>query len=370
MLAVILRRLAPALVAAAAFTRAGPLAAEEPLTPPAAEEPPEPANWAFKDPSRPVKVVVLAGSIGAWPRLPYAERLAQLCRNAEVKNLSKTGYGALQLKQRFRQQVLDNHRLNFRTGEYWLVFQGGLNSVGMPESTNHHMRELYLLAHRRGLKVVGLTLTPWGDEGDRQRWGGAQGLRYFRFTRTIVDYVLGALSPREALGEHAGRRPGGADAPWDPAELPDIAVDLYRAPYLRAADAPLRDREKLRRELERDPAWRRALAGLSDDERAARLDAEASLAAELPRWFLRAELRSFDHIHPNAEGHRRIAELVCPSLPDSWGCTCPELPAGASAAAAAADTPPPPTSDAVDQVLLPFYPPWIRELLRILHGAP
>ncbi|HRI08397.1 MAG TPA: hypothetical protein PKW35_11290, partial [Nannocystaceae bacterium] len=91
-------------------------------------------------------------------------------------------------------------------------------------------------------------------------------------------------------------------------------------------------------------------------------------AAAIPQWFLRAELRSFDHIHPNAEGHRRIAEYACPHLPASWGCECPPLPPGAEPAAPPAVAEPP--AGAVDQVLLPFYPPWVRRLLRMLRGEP
>ena len=58
-----------------------------------------------------------------------------LCRNVEVKNLSKTGYGAYWLRKRFMQQVVENGYVNLRDPdyEYWLVFQGGLNSVGTPE---------------------------------------------------------------------------------------------------------------------------------------------------------------------------------------------------------------------------------------------
>ncbi|MCB9566855.1 MAG: SGNH/GDSL hydrolase family protein [Myxococcales bacterium] len=330
---------------------------------------PEPANWAFRDASRPVKVIVLAGSIGAWPRQPYAERLGEMCRNVEVKNLSKTGFGALQLKQRFRQQVLDNRRVPLGRGddtsEYWLVFQGGLNSVGMPESTNNHMRELFALAHARGLGVVAFSLTPWGDESDRRRWSGVAGLVYLRYTRKIVDFVLSRLEPADALGDLARKRKAGAEAPWEPEELPDVGVDLYSAPYLRDAEAPLRDEAALRRELERDPTWKRRLKDVDEAERTARLDAEAAAAAEIPRWFLRAELRSFDHIHPNVEGHRRIAELACPHLPASWGCACPELPAGAAAAPAVEEEP----RSAVEQVLLPFYPRWVRDFLHLL-GEP
>ena len=86
-------------------------AAQAPEPAEAASAPEEPANWRFKDDARPVKVFFLAGSIGAWPRDPYSKRIEGMCKNVEAKNLSKTGFGALQLKQRFKKQVLDNRRV-------------------------------------------------------------------------------------------------------------------------------------------------------------------------------------------------------------------------------------------------------------------
>jgi len=321
-----------------------------------APAPPEPApTWRFKLQDRPVKVVVLAGSIGAWPKQPYAERIAKMCKHVEVKNLSKVGFGAFQLRQRFKQQVLERLGALKQPGnEYWLVFQGGLNSVGTPERTNHDIREMFVLAHSRGFKVVGLSLTPWGDESDK-RWAGVAGLKYLRATTRVVDFVTGALTPAEALGEFAGRRAAGADAAWQAEEQADVAVDLYRS-SLRAATAPVRDVEALTRKLEKDRGWQAAHAGLDVEARASLLRTEAAAAAEIPRWFLREELRSFDHIHPNAEGHRLIAEAACPRLPASWGCECPTLPAP-PAPPAAAERPAPPN------LLLLLYPPWLRVLL-------
>ena len=98
--------------------------AQEPEAAPPAPEVEPPPTWRFKQKDRPIKVVVLAGSIGAWPKQPYAERLAEMCSNVEVRNLSKVGFGALQLKQRFKQQFLENPYVNLRDPalEYWLVF--------------------------------------------------------------------------------------------------------------------------------------------------------------------------------------------------------------------------------------------------------
>lgn len=325
-----------------------------------APPPPEPpATWRFKLAARPVKVVVLAGSIGAWPKQPYAERIAKLCKHVEVKNISKVGFGAFALRQRFKQQVLERlPQLKQAGNEYWLVFQGGLNSVGTPERTNHDIREVFMLAHSRGFKVVGLSLTPWGDETDK-RWAGVAGLKYLRATTRVVDFVAGTLTPAEALGEFAGRRAAGANAAWQPEEQADVAVDLYRS-SLRAADAPLRDTEALTRRLEKDRGWQAAHVSLDADARATLARTEAAAAAEIPRWFLREELRSFDHIHPNAEGHRLIAETACPRLPASWGCECPTSPA---AAVATPGTPPVAGRPDPPNLLLLLYPPWLRVLL-------
>jgi hypothetical protein len=240
------------------------------------------------------------------------------------------------------------------------VFQGGLNSVGSPERTNHDIREMFVLAHAKGFKVVGLSLTPWGDESDK-RWAGASGLRYLRATTRVVDFVLGDAErrggARRTTRGSGGRRRRG----WEAEEQADVAVDLYRS-ALRASEAPLRELAALERALGKDRTWQAAHAGLAPDAQVAALRGEAAAAAQIPRWFLRTELRSFDHIHPNAEGHRLIAEAACPKLPASWGCECPTLPTSPFAPN------PPTTPPRADQppapnLLLLLYPPWLRALL-------
>ncbi len=297
------------------------------------EEDPPP-TWRFKQKDKPVKVVVLAGSIGAWPKNPYAAHFENWCSKVEVKNLSKTGYGAYWLRKRFMQQVIQNRYINLRDPdyEYWLVFQGGLNSVGTPEKTNKEIRQLFLSAHKRGISVVGLSLTPWGDDSDSRRWRGIAGLRYKRHTQTVVDYVAGRSTPKQALGSYRDRRDD-PDAPWEAAELADIGIDLYDS-ELRDRNAPLRDLDKLRKELEKSKDWQKAHADLDELARAEALERDAIAAAEIPQWYLRTELRSFDHIHPNEQGHRLLAELACPQLPASWGCACPPIGSGTSEAEA------------------------------------
>lgn len=304
----------------------------EPEDEPAAEADVEPPpTWRFRKEDKPVKVVVIAGSVGAYKRQPYSDQLAEMCTNIEVRNLSKTGLGAWALKKHFQSQVLDNPylRWNIEGQEHWMIFGGGLNSVGNPRSTNHHIRRLFELAHRRGMKVVGLSLSPWGDDSDK-RWRGISGLQSLRNTQAVVDFMLGRLTPQQALGSFAEKRRVEADAPWEPTEVADIAVDLYDSP-LRNRNAPLRDKEQMREALSKSKAWMKAHAELDEGQRQTKLEIDAQDAAEIPRWYLRPELRSFDHIHPNADGHRLMAEIMCPSLPQSWGCTCP-APGSAKAA--------------------------------------
>ena len=292
---------------------------------PAAEVEPPP-TWRFKKTDRPVKIVVLAGSIGAWQKKPYAEHIQTMCKNVEVKNISKVGEGAWALRKRFQSQVVENPYVNLKDPnlEYWLVFQGGLNSVGTPEKTNKDIRQLFLDAHKRGVEVVGLSLTPWGEDSDKRRWAGIAGLEYKRHTQLVVDYVVGRLTPQQALGTYRSARPS-PDAPWDPSELADIGIDLYDSD-LRDRNAPLRDLDKLRAALRKDKTWQAEHAQLSEAEREAALERDAALAAEIPRWYMRPELHSFDAIHPNEQGHAIIGEAICPQLPESWGCACPNAP--------------------------------------------
>ncbi len=281
-------------------------------------------EWRFTLRGRRVKVVLLAGSIGAFRDGPYARHLHEWCDDAEIRNLSHVGWGASQLYGSLRRDVLENPRVPFGSDgvELWLMWNGGMNSARNGYRTNHYIRRAFRDAHRRGMRVVGLTLTPWGTLEDERRWGGVAGLRTHEHTRRIVDFVMGRLSPRAALGTYAELREVPSDAPWDPSERADVAIDLFDSP-LRDRDARLRDIEAMTRAVSRDSRWARDAAGLDDAARAARLARDARALAELPRWFMRDEFRGFDDVHPNAAGHLAIASAVCPRLPASWGCRCP-----------------------------------------------
>ena len=273
-------------------------------------------RWRFQDAERPVKAVVIGGSVAAWPRGGFGQFVEAVCPRVEVVNRGKARLGARKLRERFRKQILRNRRIDPAAHEStWVIFMGGLNSVGTPKSTNRSVAAILREAHEHGLGTVALSLTPWGSERDR-RWRRAAGLRSQDNTRLAVDYLMGRLTPAEAFG------PGRAgDAAFAPGELPDIAVDLYDS-ELRARDAPLREEERTRGLVARAKPVRAELKALPEDQRPARLEARVAQARALPQWYLRAELRAFDHIHPNMEGHRVIARSACPKLPESWGCRC------------------------------------------------
>src|SRR5215510_13527182 len=184
---------------------------------------------------RPVKAIGLGDSIMAYPQGSFIDFLQAACSQLEVVNLAQPRLGADEIRQRFTSQRLS--RPPFDHGhkqDRWLIYQGGLNSVETPAMTNEQIRQTFVAAHRAGLKVMGLSLLPWGSENDR-RWSEVDGLRTWYSTRQVVDFVLGRLSPAEALGPYVKQHP----AEWNTEELPDIAVDVYDS-ALRDLEAPLR----------------------------------------------------------------------------------------------------------------------------------
>lgn len=280
-------------------------------------------RWRFSDETRPVKVVVIGGSVSAYPAGGFPQWLSSVCSEIELVNRGKAKLGATELRQRFVAEVLKNRRIDAETRQKtWLVFLGGLNSVGSPEKTNLEVAKTLKLAKDAGLGTIGVTVNPWGAETDR-RWQGVDGLAYLEHTQKTVDFVLGRLTPLEAFG--ATNIKGRADpSRFFPGELPDIAVDIWSG-ALRHRDAPLRDRDRLARTAKRSAWVKRRLAAVPEAERAAALDALIDQAAALPRWFMRPELIGFDAIHPNAMGHREIARAICDEAPPSWGCGCEQL---------------------------------------------
>ncbi len=327
----------------------------------------EPGNWRFSDDTKPVKVFVLGGSVAAYPAGSFSQWLPGVCANIEVVNRAKAKLGAFELRQRFIAQVVKNRRLDDETKKKtWLVFLGGLNSVGSPETTNSEVAKTLKLAKEQGLSTLGVTINPWGAETDR-RWEGIDGIAYLEHSQRTVDFMMGRLTPLEAFGKAHLKGPGQpfgpsagghgqpfgpsagghgqpfgpsagghgqpfgpsagvpADQQFLPGELPDVAVDVWSG-SLRHVDAPLRDVAKLTRSAKRSDWLKKRLAAAPEAERPALLERLVALAAELPRWFMKPQFVGFDPIHPNASGHREIAQAICEKAPPSWGCSCGELP--------------------------------------------
>lgn len=272
-------------------------------------------TWAFTAADKPVKVVVLGGSVSAYGLGGYAQWLPWACGRIEVKNVAKEKLGASALKQRFVAQVLKNKKVDPKAQETWLVFLGGLNSVGTPEAANVDVARTFQLAHDAGLHTMGLTINPWGSEDDR-RWKGVDGIAYWEHTQKAVDFVMGRLTPEQAFGKAAAGR-----ASYAPGELPDVGVDVWDG-ALRNRDAKPRT-EKAMTHSAKVSKWLRArLAGLEGAARDAAFAGYVQQAMKLPQWFMRPEYVAFDPVHPNAAGHKEIARAVCAKAPPSWGCDC------------------------------------------------
>jgi hypothetical protein len=263
---------------------------------------------------RGVKLVVHGGSVSAFRHGGYGQWLPAACSNVHVDNIAREKLGSRELRIRFA-EMLRSGRLHPKRQESWLVYLGGMNSLGSTESTNFEIASTFKLAHEAGFRTMGLTITPWGSERDG-RWRGASGLEWFAKTQQAVDFVMGRLSPAEAFGSRASNQ-----SDYLPGQLPDIAVDLWDF-SLRDRAASSRPTEAVER-LVRSSSWVRSqLAGLEGEARESALDAWVHRAAALPQWFLRAELIGSDPVHPNSQGHKQIAEAVCSKAPPSWSCDC------------------------------------------------
>ena len=275
------------------------------------------SSWTFNDADRPVKAVAIGDSIAAYPLGSFVAFLQAACPRLEVVNLAKPMLGAEAIRERFIHQVLHNPHINLSDEqEVWMIYQGGLNSVEEPTMTNHHIRWTFVDAHRAGLQVMGISLLPWGSEHDR-RWREINGLKTWYHTRQVVDFVMGRLSPTDALGPYATTHP----ARWQAEELPDIAVDVYNS-ALRDREAPLRQLPGVRTMVRQTPWIEPQLHGLSQADQEEKINTYVRQTLALPRWFMHARFQASDHFHPNRDGHRLVAQLACDQAPETWGCHC------------------------------------------------
>ncbi len=260
---------------------------------------------------RPIKAVVLGGSVSEYYAGNYGQFLAHGCQNLEVVNRAKAKKGVPALVKRLNKEVIGDRKLMAGTtdGKRWLIWQGGLNSVFSPEMANYHLARLFQQAHDGGFQVMALTLVPWGSHKDA-RFRGFRGVRTVRQTKQINNFLKRKLSPQRALGRRARNHPH----EWMQGELPDITVDVFDSP-LRDSGAALRDMAALNKAFSRS-RYRRKKA------RKAAIVAEARA---VPRQFMKKKYWAFNHYHPNTAGHRQMALAACAQAPKSWGCDCKRI---------------------------------------------
>lgn len=262
--------------------------------------------------SRPEKAVVIGGSISRFYAGNFGQFLQFGCPNLEVVNRGQVGAGAARMLQNFREGVLapDGLLAHMPADHRWLIVQGGLNSVWLPQATSRSLSRLFVDAHDAGIAVVALSLTPWGDGAD-SRFVGWKALRLHQATAHVVDFVMGRLSPAQAFGARSGRsQPASLD--WLSGQLPKVGIDLWNSDLRAGTAVPLRAEAELADSFSSSPFRKR-----SQDR-----DALVAAARAVDRQFLAARFRSFDHAHPNTAGHRLIAALVCQHAPAVWACDC------------------------------------------------
>lgn len=237
-----------------------------------------PGTWSFKDQSKKVKIVVTGGSLSQMDYFAtgYGKWVAAACRNVEVVNIAEVACNSSDILKKFDARVLQNKNVDLGAPglEYWMMLQGGLNNVSDPNRVNADFMELFQTVHAKGMKVFGVTLVPWGNPAKDKRWKGANAKKYQAWTKQCVDWMMGRLTPQEALGRLC---PAGKTS-FAKADLPDVTLNLF--------DTPLLDKGS-------------------------------------QYGHMKKELTK-DGIHPLAEGHRMFIEHACTKglLPRSWGCDC------------------------------------------------
>lgn len=256
---------------------------------------------------RPYKAVVIGGSISKYFAGNFGQFLAFGCSKLEVINRGEVGAGGAKLKKNLQQEVLNKPAVlqAMQGGKGWILFQGGLNSVMQVRGTTQRLAELFALAHSADLRVLALSLTPWGAESDA-RFAGWKGLQLHEATAEVSRFLA-----RQTAAGHGKGTKAAEDTGWTADQLPDIGIDLWNS-ELRDAAAALRPAGPLEASFASSP-YRK------DTERKAQWIAAARA---VPRHYLAAQYRGFDHTHPGTAGHRLMAALACQQAPREWQCDC------------------------------------------------
>lgn len=136
--------------------------------PPTAGPPVPEANppTATPSPSRPRHVLVLGDSLSASPMGGgYLRRLEAGCPGIRIDNLAKGGFMVNQMRRRFERDALPT-----LPGDYTdLIVFGGVNDLysdetagRTPEKIEKDLSQIFEAAKGQGLRVVALTVAPWG----------------------------------------------------------------------------------------------------------------------------------------------------------------------------------------------------------------
>ncbi len=249
------------------------------------------------DTDRPHRAVVLGGSITAHPA-NFGKFIQYGCTGVELVNYGKARLKSSHLLRRFRQKVLGDEQLmaQLKGRQPWLLYLGGLNGIYLPKRVRRNIAETIELAHKRGFRVMALTLPPWGSLRDR-RFRAFEGLFQLRATALVNDFIIAKPSRS-----------------WSKSQLADVAINIYDS-KLRDRRAPLRGAAQLQDAFATSRYKRRRRSQRRLIQQARRV----------PRMFMRKRYRGRYHFHPNWRGHRLIAKLICVRAPRQWACDCPKI---------------------------------------------
>lgn len=113
------------------------------------------------------RIVVLGDSLSD-PRVGgggYLDSLRRSCPSAQIENLAKGGWMVNQMRRRFEAEVLPR----LADVDELIVF-GGVNDLYSDESAGRtfakisdDLTRIYRAAKAQGVRVIALTVTPWGD---------------------------------------------------------------------------------------------------------------------------------------------------------------------------------------------------------------
>jgi lysophospholipase L1-like esterase len=120
----------------------------------------------------------------------YLLAISRACANARVENLAKGGWMVNQIRRRFEAEVLPRLPADFDE----LIVFGGVNDLYSDETAGRNFQKIssdlasiYRGAKSKGVRVIALTVTPWGGFS-----------RYYNARRAEVTRTLNAWLREQA----------------------------------------------------------------------------------------------------------------------------------------------------------------------------